>query len=136
MSRCRVWTFLFRLSLCLFSVASPHALGSVPREDEWRDVPSSLESPHPYPNRANLLFEASVPGARWMRVVFSKIETEFFYDKITIENPGGHVFDSFTGFPKNLVSLPVPGEVLMIRLRSDRTTRGYGFSVAKLQYSL
>lgn len=104
-----------------------------PAPSDWQDVAYALESPHPYPNRANLEFKVSVPGARMIRVVFDKIDTELNYDLIQVETPAGEVVETLMGERSDVISERVEGDALVVRLRSDLSTRKFGFVVTRVQ---
>jgi thermitase len=104
-----------------------------PIDSQWRVVDRLIESDHPYGNAKNQTFEVVVPGAKYLRVVFEKIDVEKNYDKITIESPSEGALEVLTGKLENHVSEYVEGEKLVIRLTSDSSIDGFGFKIDRIQ---
>ncbi len=104
-----------------------------PDPTAWQDVASSVQSKHPYADNSNVTFDINVPGAKFIRVIFTRIETEEKYDVVQLEDASGTVVDSYTGKHANVESEAASGESVRIRLKSDSSTTGYGFAVAKVQ---
>ena len=104
-----------------------------PAESQWQDVANVTESVHPYVNNTSVGYPISVPGAKYVRVVFEKIDVEPRYDFVTVETPTGGEVSRFTGALANQTSDFVPGTDLVIRLRADTSVPGWGFKVAKVQ---
>lgn len=107
-----------------------------PSEDAWRDVPldTPVESAHPYANSENREFTLQGPAnAKFLRVVFSKVDTEQGYDFIKVVDASGAEVDSVSGKQENYNSFYVNGNSLKIRFTSDSSATGWGFAVAKIQ---
>jgi thermitase len=104
-----------------------------PDESSWKDVSQSLESAHPYKESTDVKMEVKVPGAKFIRVVFEKVEIEPRYDKIFIQSPKGEVVDTLTGRLTNYISEYLEGDTAVIRFKSDSTVNGWGFRVNKVQ---
>lgn len=104
-----------------------------PDPTAWQDVAYSVESRHPYADNSNVTFDVSVPGAKFIRVVFARIETEQKYDFVQLEDASGAVVDSYTGKFANVETEAASGDSIRIRLKSDSSASAYGFSVAKVQ---
>ncbi|MBC7691730.1 MAG: S8 family serine peptidase [Methylotenera sp.] len=104
-----------------------------PDEKLWVDQAVSIESPHPYENNMNKIYGVSVPGAKYLRVVFDEVNTESGYDVVSVESPTGAPIDSFTGRVSNKTSEYYQGDSVVIRLKSDVSNSGYGFRVSKVQ---
>jgi subtilisin family serine protease len=105
-----------------------------PAESAWKDMAYTLESAHPYGNDANATFEVSAPGAKFIRVVFDRVETEARYDNLTVESAAGEVVDTVSGTRSGeYVSEYVAGDKAIVRLRSDSSVDGFGFHVSRIQ---
>lgn len=100
-----------------------------PPADQWKSVAKVIETPHPYTKNVRLSFEVSHPGARYMRVHFTKIGTEKDYDFVNVKNAAGEVVSDFNGTLENVTSDYAAGDKLTIELTSDDSNNGYGFSV-------
>lgn len=99
----------------------------------WKDVPQVIESAHPYLSNQNLKFTVHADGAKYIRIHFEKIETEFQYDKITIEDKAGKVVEILTGAYTDYYTDYYTGDSLVIHLESDGTVDKWGFKVDKIQ---
>jgi subtilisin family serine protease len=104
-----------------------------PDPSAWVDVARVVESQHPYANGSNQIFTVSEPGVKFIRVVFTRIDTEAKFDFVSVEDSQGGEVDSYSGRHTGVVSETVAGDRLQIRLRSDGSQTGWGFSVAKIQ---
>lgn len=109
-------------------------LSDEPKESDWRNVKYALESSHPYGPNLNRFFEISVPGAKFIRVVFQKISTQPQFDHLMIITPAGEVIEKISGTKTGeYISDYVQGSRLRLRLKSDASVSGYGFKIAKIQ---
>jgi hypothetical protein len=106
---------------------------TAPDERLWQDVTFSLESPHPYENGIVVRFPFRLPGAKYVRIVFEKIETEAGYDFIRIRQADGAFVDSITGGAELRTSEYLVGEGGEIVLSADSNINKWGFKVSKLQ---
>jgi subtilisin family serine protease len=104
-----------------------------PAENLWVDQPASAESEHPYKDKADQAVTLSFPGAKFIRVVFEKVETEKNYDKVLIQTPSGETIEEITGTLAGYRSDYVKGDSVVIRLRSDGSVNGWGYKVQKIQ---
>jgi subtilisin family serine protease len=105
-----------------------------PAESAWKDMAYTLESAHPYGNDANATFEVSAPGAKFIRVVFDRVETEARYDNLTVESAAGEVVDTVSGTRSGeYVSEYVAGDNANVRLRTDSSGVGFGVHVSRIQ---
>ncbi len=106
---------------------------TVPDERLWQDVSFGLESPHPYENGIVSRFPFRVPGAKYVRVVFEKIETEAGFDFLRVRQNDGAIVDSLTGGADQRISEYLVGEGGEIVLSADSNINKWGFKVSKLQ---
>ncbi len=104
-----------------------------PDESLWKDQVDTTESEHPYKNSADQTFTISSPGAKFMRVIFERVETERNYDKVSVQTAAGETVDEITGTVANYRSEYVRGDKILIKLKSDGSVNGWGFKVAKIQ---
>lgn len=107
-----------------------------PAEGSWRDFPMNgvIESAHPY--AANAKQEWTVDGpadAKFIRIVFSKVDTEANYDFLKIFDASGAEVDAISGKAENAASYFVPGNKLTLKFTSDNSIQGWGFAVSKIQ---
>jgi thermitase len=112
-------------------IVTPH---DGPAESDWKDVAFTAESVHPYVDNSNVTFTVSAPGAKYIRVVFDRAETEARYDTISFESPTGAVIDAISGIHSGeYVTDYFKGDSGLIRLKSDTSVGGWGFKVSKIQ---
>jgi len=104
-----------------------------PAEDLWVNRGFALESPHPYVANFNQTYEISVPGVKYIRVIFEKLATESGYDTVSIESTSGEVMDSVSGSKDGYVSEYVQGDKLVLRLKSDSSEQAFGFKISQVQ---
>ncbi len=104
--------------------------------NDWIDEATreTLETPHPYLPAQVLEFEISKPGAKFLRVVFEKIETEAKYDTIEILDKDGNLVETISGTATDKISEYVDGDYLKIRFKADRSKEFYGFKVKGYQF--
>jgi len=107
-----------------------------PSESDWTDLalPGPIESEHPYKNNARQewSFEAGA-DAKFVRIVFEKVDLEDGYDFLKVFDANGVEVDSMSGRGENVASFYVPGNKLVLRFVSDSSETRWGFKAAKLQ---
>ncbi|MDH5483478.1 MAG: S8 family serine peptidase [Candidatus Bathyarchaeota archaeon] len=86
-----------------------------------------VESPHPYPEDADLLYSVFAPGADWISVHFDTIDVESGYDYITIYDQFMNPVEYYSGYYEDVWTTPVLGDALWIRLQSDFIISYWGF---------
>lgn len=107
-----------------------------PAESDWKDMalPAPVESAHPYPNNARQEWTIEGPAnAKFMRVVFSRVDLESGYDFVRVLDASGAEMDSISGKGENVASFYVTGNKVVLRLTSDSSDARWGFAVGKLQ---
>ncbi len=107
-----------------------------PTESDWRDlsISSPIESPHPYSASQKQEWTIDAPaGAKYMRVVFSKVDLEDNYDMVKIFDAKGTEIDSVSGKSENYASSYAEGNKLTLRFSSDSSDNRWGFAVSKVQ---
>jgi thermitase len=107
-----------------------------PSEDQWRDVEMAapIESAHPYVNNFKQEWVIDGPAeAKFLRVVFSKVDLENGYDFVKIVDATGTEMDSISGKAENASSFYVNGNKLVLKFSTDSSEVRWGFAVAKVQ---
>ena len=105
-----------------------------PKASDWVTESYALESTHPYVDNLDQAFTISVPGAKHIRVVFKKFETEPSYDTVSVEDSSGQVMERISGLrPVGYVTDYINGDQLILRLKSDYSGSAYGFKIAEIQ---
>jgi subtilisin family serine protease len=111
---------------------------SKPSDSAWqtsrlRDV---FESAHPYADNANVSYTVSQAGAKYVRVVFEKIDLEAGYDVIRVKNSRGEVVETISGAKEAYATEYVEGESLTLEFVSDRSVNRWGYKASEFQYQL
>jgi len=91
-----------------------------------------VESPHPYPAFINQTWTIANPsaGAQYMRLHFSRLETERAYDVVIIRDGWGYEVQRYSGdFPDGLWTDPIAGSAATVQLVTDGSRSGWGFCV-------
>lgn len=106
-----------------------------PDPNAWvtRRLRSVIESAHPYGDNASQEFEVSAEGAKYMRVVFEKIELENKYDFIEIRDREGNLVEKISGAKTNYQSEYVSGGYMKLIFKSDRSVSKWGFKASEYQ---
>lgn len=107
-----------------------------PSESDWKDVSlsSPIESAHPYTNSYSQTWTVQGPAdAKFMRVVFSKVELEEGYDFVKVIDKNGTEADSISGRGENVASFYVTGNQATIKFTTDSSETRWGFAVSKVQ---
>lgn len=105
-----------------------------PSDSEWVAMSSDVQSEHNYADNAVQSYEVSVPGARYIRVHFSRVQVEEGYDFIKLVDSTGSEVESLTGEMEDYTSVYGDGERLQIQLHSDSSNPAWGFAVDRVEY--
>lgn len=108
----------------------PPGFPEIPADSWSAPVAKVIESPHPYPMQMNQRWVIDQPGATFIRVHFTKFETESRFDFVRLINGAGEAEDELTGqLADNTWSAEIPGSHLEIVMTSDDSVDGYGFAI-------
>jgi thermitase len=110
----------------------------VPPSDEpdpslWQDQEFIWESAHPYANNFKEEKEVSVPGARYIRVVFEKVDLEPKYDTVKLVSSSGEVIEAVSSVAENHVTDYAQGDKITLKFETDSSVNKWGFKIAKIQ---
>lgn len=106
-----------------------------PKEDGWVKVEVSLSTAHPYKNNENAMYTIPVPAdAKFLRIHFSKFNTERNFDILTIKGKkllkiSGDL-GKYTTEAINVLNL----QELSLNFKTDASKPGYGFDMDYLEY--
>ena len=112
---------------------------TIPEPDQddpanWKSVEKILSSEHPYPNKANISYEISVPGASQIAIKFDKFEFEKNYDYVNIYDKNNVLIVKLTGKFNESLSPNIIGDSARLELVSDTSVNQYGFDITKVHY--
>lgn len=120
--------------LNLYQALAGAQLLPAPPESGWTEVAHSARSPHSYPPLANLKWEIIQPGAKSIRVHFSRLETQKGVDYVGLSDGSGKMIETLNGKQGALWSREIPGDRVTITLVSDSETELFGFEVDSYKY--
>ncbi len=89
---------------------------------------AGIETPHPYPNNANLTWVVKQPGASFIRLHFAEFRTELF-DTLYIKDKWDRVWFAYNGNRGSFTTPPIPSDTIYLTFRSDPVGNEYGFRV-------
>jgi len=122
--------------------SNPATVYKYTRETGWEAmIPAirsgniSLESPHPYPNNYDNIWEIYYPNAAMIRVHFAYIRTESSYDYVYVRSSDGTIVNIYSGQYENVWSNWISGNIIFIQLISDYSITYEGFSIDKLEWT-
>jgi subtilisin family serine protease len=89
-----------------------------------------IQTSTPYANSAHQSWTLEHPGAKFVRVHFSKFQTEAGYDILTLKNGNGEIVDSLSGnLGTDTWSAEVDGSKLVLEFTSDDSINMDGFKI-------
>jgi type VII secretion-associated serine protease mycosin len=111
------------------------ALGELPPTPTATPNVCLAESPHPYPNNANLSWTVTNPdsSAFYSRVHFTRLDMESCCDSLTLSDGAGNEIQRVTGSRGGFWSSPIPGATIGLQLRSDSSIAGWGFCINQVE---
>ncbi len=109
----------------------------IPPEDSWSaPVEASFSTPHPYEDSANLSYEISNPGARFIRLTFAKIDLEAGYDFLKVYDGQGKLLESISGRKADgWTTNEIEADTVRIEFTSDDSVSKYGFDLSSYQWT-
>ncbi|MCS6799824.1 MAG: CUB domain-containing protein [Myxococcota bacterium] len=111
------------------------APGPTPEPERWERRATHVASAHPYADDVDQSFDVEAPaGARQMRLVFSRIETEARYDFVEVHDGSGRLVARYDGTHQNVVTPPIEGSRARIRLVTDYSITAWGFELSAIEY--
>ncbi len=111
-----------------------------PEEEEppptsgWTWVDYGVSSAHPYVNDFSGYAEIKQPGASEIRLVFDRFELEQGYDFVKLVDGHGNEVASHTGHLGALVTDPIPGDTITLKLETDYSVTDYGIDLAGYEW--
>lgn len=107
-----------------------------PTPSDWVRVAleTPIESGHPYADNQNYTTSFSHAGAKFIRLVFAKVDLERNYDWVVLSAANGQVVDKVTGESENYVSQYADGDQISLAFTSDYSINKWGFKVIAYEY--
>jgi len=88
-----------------------------------------IESPHPYPQSYDNTWTITAPVAHQIRIHFSKLETEQYFDRVYIYDKNDVEISRYEGYHTNKWTPWVEGDTIKVRLKADGSVQKFGFIV-------
>ena len=105
-----------------------------PSPSDWISTTENYESIHPYASDMLSSKSFTIPGAKFIRVKFSKFDMEDNYDFVHVIDSSGNINEKLTGSHSNLISDYVEGDTVELKLISDSSVNMWGYKVSEIQY--
>lgn len=90
-----------------------------------------IESSHPYPKSYDNTWTITEPEARQIRIHFSKLETEVYFDRVYIYDKDDIEITRYDGTQNDIWTPWVEGDTIKVRLKADSSVQKFGFIVDK-----
>jgi thermitase len=119
-----------------------HLLASIrpnrdePKPEDWVrvELPQSWESKHPYDNNWSEEKSFIHTGAKFVRLVIEKLDSEAKYDFFTLLDKSGTELEKLSGVKNNYQTEYAEGEKIVAKFTSDRSVNRWGFKVVAYEY--
>ncbi len=98
-------------------------------------VNHTIESPHPYENNCNYVYNITEPDACKIKVHFVNYSVEAWDDYIYVYDKNWNRVERYTGYDENVWTPWIEGDVVRISLVSDSSNTDYGFYIDKYVYT-
>lgn len=106
-----------------------------PSESEWKVEALSevFETTHPYANNAKISKTYSFPGAKYVKLVIEKYETEANYDFITFKDAKGSVVERLSGSGVNYETDYAETDSVTVEFSSDSSETRFGTTIKNVK---
>lgn len=120
----------------LNAISATTAPAISPTYQAYGDIVSTtvIQSPHNYPNNANLTYTVNKPGALSITLYFTQISVQRF-DYVRIYSKTGNLVQQYTNSNNNNIIVTVNSPTVYIVLTTDNSGTRYGFYVAGEVYN-
>jgi hypothetical protein len=86
-------------------------------------------------NDVKQVFEIAQPGAKHIRVHFTKLDLEKGFDTVALRDSQGRIAMTYSGKMDDFWSADVLGDKLQLEFVSDFSNTQWGFSVDMVEFS-
>lgn len=106
-----------------------------PDEGAWRveSLNEVFETTHPYSNNAKISKTYTFPGAKYVKLVIEKYETEANYDFVILKDAKGSVIEKISGAGMNYETDYAETESITIEFTSDSSEARFGTVIKKVK---
>ena len=106
-----------------------------PEESAWvvESLSEVFETEHPYVNNARMSQTYTFPGAKYVKIVLEKYDTERNYDFITLRDGKGMVVEKISGAGENYESDYAETDSITIEFSSDSSQTRWGAVIREVK---
>lgn len=116
----------------LMNQAAPPDVNNPANWEHSKDL--NISTPHNYEKKSELTWEVNVDGANEFALHFSKFDTEFRYDKLTLFDKSGKKITEITGDLGETWSQIIKGNYVKLVFKSDDSVEKFGFDLDKVAW--
>lgn len=100
----------------------------------WISKDIQVESKHPYEYNSDEKKVVHIENAQWIRLVFERLEMGNHSDSLSLLDSQGRIVERLNAEHKDLVSLPIQGDTVVLHLKSNHIVNHWGYKVSRVEY--
>lgn len=106
-----------------------------PADNAWRTESLSevFETAHPYKDNTKASKTYSFPGAKYVKLVIEKYDTEAGYDFVTVKDAKGQVIEKISGAGTNYETDYTESDSVTVEFSSDSSQTRWGVSIKEVK---
>ncbi len=106
-----------------------------PNENAWRveSLAEVFETAHPYANNERMKKTYTFPGAKYVKFVVEKYDTENGYDFVTFKDANGVVMEKLSGKGENYESDYTETDTVTVEFSSDSSQNRFGVVIKEVK---
>lgn len=106
-----------------------------PNDNDWRkeSLSEAFETAHPYKDNTKTSKTYSFPGAKYVKLVIEKYDTEAGYDFLTLKDSKGQVIEKISGAGTNYESDYTESDSVTVEFTSDSSQARWGVSIKEVK---
>lgn len=106
-----------------------------PSDAAWRSevLTEAFETAHPYANNAKITKSYTFPGAKYIKLVVEKFDTESGYDFLSFKDARGLVIEKMSGTGANYETDYAETETISIEFTSDSSQTRWGATIKEIK---
>ena len=106
-----------------------------PADNAWRTESLSevFETSHPYKDNSKISKTYSFPGAKYVKLVIEKYDTEAGYDFVTLKDAKGQVIEKISGAGTNYETDYTESDSVTVEFSSDSSQTRWGVSIKEVK---
>lgn len=106
-----------------------------PNDNDWRkeSLSEAFETAHPYKDNTKTSKTYSFPGAKYVKLVIEKYDTEAGYDFLTLKDSKGQVIEKISGAGSNYETDYTESDSVTVEFSSDSSQTRWGVSIKEVK---